>query len=177
MTTEVFEMVDPNNLVEGNTYIINDKDDEESVKRMIYEGLSPGSRNTGRFRMFVSRNGRFAASLDTERYDFYKIIKSNAAYNTAMLGKQFELPREIDEKIFSQITGKTRKQATPEQRKKNLSKLSEKIDERLERQKMEKEDKPTTIGNSNVNEGGRKTRKQRGKKRVTRKKNGLRLSK
>ena len=175
MTTDVLEMVDPNNLVEGNTYIIKSKDGEEPDKKMIYEGLSPGLRNTGRFRMFVSRNGRFAASLDTERYDFYKIIKSNAAYNTAMLGKQFELPPEIDEKIFSQITGKTRKQATSTQKQQNLSKLSKKIDEELERRKMEKEDKPTTIGNSNVNEGGRKTRKQRGKKRVTRKKNGLRI--
>lgn len=96
-------------------------------------------------------------------YDVGKVIEP--ARNVAELGKAFGLPREIDEIIYSQITGKERKQATPEQRRKNLSKLSEKIDEELERQQMAKEDKPTTTSNSNVNKGGRKSRKRNLSKR------------
>lgn len=94
-------------------------------------------------------------------YDVGKI----SARGVAELGKAFDLPREVDAIIYGQITGKERKQATPEERQKNLSKLSEKIDEELERQQMAKEDKPATTSNSNVNMGGRKSRKRNLSKR------------
>jgi hypothetical protein len=83
---------------------------------------------------------------------WYEVGKISAR-GVAELGQAFGLPREIDNIIYSQITGKTRKLATPEERSKNLSKLSEKINE-------ERMAKPTSTSHSNVNKGGRKSRKR-----------------
>jgi hypothetical protein len=93
---------------------------------------------------------------------WFTVGKLSHSRQVAELGKEFNLPPEIDDYIHSQITGKTRKQGTPEQKRENLSKLSKKIDKELERQKMIKEDKPAA---NKSNTGGRKSRRQKSSKR------------
>jgi hypothetical protein len=64
-------------------------------------------------------------TVHTDRILWYQVGRISAR-GVAELGQAFGLPCEIDNIIYSQITGKTRKLATPEERSKNLSKLSEK---------------------------------------------------